>query len=93
MTAASRRDPLQVMPGIGPSLAADLRELGMCEPADLRGLDPVRLYHELCERRGERQDPCVLYVFRCAVYYASTAAADRDPKLLKWWNWKNRASA
>ena len=92
MTAVRRKDALQVMPGIGPSLAADLRELGMREPADLRGLDPTGLYRELCERRGERQDPCVLYVFRCAVYYASTPAADRDPELLKWWNWKNRES-
>jgi hypothetical protein len=93
VTAARRRDPLQAMPGIGPSLAADLRELGMREPADLRGLDPGRLYRDLGEIRGARQDPCVLYVFRCAVYYASTAAADRDPELLKWWNWKDRETA
>ncbi|NIV18422.1 MAG: pathogenicity locus, partial [Woeseiaceae bacterium] len=26
-----------------------------------------------------------LYVFRCAVYYASEE--DHDPELLKWWNW------
>jgi hypothetical protein len=33
-------------------------------------------------------DRCVLYAFRCAVYYASHDV--RDPKLLKWWNWKDR---
>ncbi len=93
MSAGRAKDPLQAIPGIGPSLAADLRELGMREPADLRGLDPERLYRDLCEVRGARQDPCVLYVFRCAVYYAATPAADRDPELLKWWNWKDRASA
>jgi hypothetical protein len=29
----------------------------------------------------------MLYVFRCAVYYASTR--DPDPRLLQWWNWKD----
>jgi hypothetical protein len=31
-------------------------------------------------------DRCMLYVFRCAVYYATNKK--HDPKLLKWWNWK-----
>jgi hypothetical protein len=38
--------------------------------------------------RSVRQDPCVLYVFRCAVYFARTA--DPEPDLLKWWAWKGR---
>ena len=33
-------------------------------------------------------DRCVLYVFRVAVYVASTPEEKRDPNLLKWWNWK-----
>lgn len=36
--------------------------------------------------RGEPQDRCLLYVFRCAVYYASRAK--HDPEVLKWWNWR-----
>jgi hypothetical protein len=28
-----------------------------------------------------------LYTFRCAVYYASNKR--HNPKLLKWWNWKD----
>ncbi len=32
-------------------------------------------------------DRCVLYVFRCANYYA--AHKRHDPELLKWWNWKD----
>jgi hypothetical protein len=36
-------------------------------------------------------DPCVLYVFRCAVYYASHEV--HDPDLLKWWNWKDGGRA
>ena len=84
-------DGLQEIPGIGPSLAADLRSLGVREVAELRGRDPQALYDQLCEKTGQRQDPCVLYTFRCAVYYASESK--HDPELLKWWNWKDRSPA
>ncbi len=82
------RDPLQEIPGIGPSLAVDLRDLGIRRVADLRGKDPERLYQRLIALRGAHQDRCVLYVFRCAVYYASTKRP--RPELLLWWNWKDR---
>ena len=82
------RDPLQEIPGIGPSLSADLRALGIEAVPDLVGRDPVDLYERLSVLEGVRQDPCVLYVFRCAVYYASEG--EHDPELLLWWNWKNR---
>jgi hypothetical protein len=82
------RDPLQVIPGIGPSLAADLRLLGYRAVSDLKDADPEVMYQRLCRLTGERQDPCVLYVFRCAVYYASRTR--HRPELLKWWNWKGR---
>lgn len=82
------RDPLQEIPGVGPSLAADLRLLGIRRVADLKGRDPERLYRRLERLTGSRQDPCVLYTFRCAVYYASTPRP--RPELLKWWNWKGR---
>ena len=29
----------------------------------------------------------VLYVFRCAVYFASK---QHNPELLKWWHWKEK---
>lgn len=80
---------LQVIPGIGPSMARDLIDLGYSAPADLSGEDPEAMYSSLCELRGRRLDPCVLYVFRCAVYFASNDS--HDPELLKWWHWKNRA--
>jgi len=76
------------IPGIGPSLARDLRELGVRGLADLKGRDPERLYERLNRIRGVRQDPCVLYAFRCAVYFARTPRP--KPELLKWWNWKGR---
>ncbi|MGW8265233.1 MAG: helix-hairpin-helix domain-containing protein [Longimicrobiales bacterium] len=89
MSGASRTDPLRSIPGIGPSLARDLRDLGYGEVEALRGEDPEEMYDRLIRIRGERQDPCVLYVFRCAVYFASTS--DPDPELLKWWAWKDRS--
>lgn len=82
------RDPLLEIPGIGPNLAADLRLLGYHRPEELRGEDPERMFKDLCEQRGERIDRCVLYAFRCAVYFASVDSPEAD--LLKWWNWKDR---
>ncbi len=87
-TRRSMSDELRTLPGIGPSLARDLRALGVRRASDLRRRDPERLYARLNRLRGMRQDPCVLYAFRCAVYSARTARP--RPELLKWWNWKDR---
>ena len=78
---------LQRIPGIGPSLSRDLVDLGIKRVSDLRGRNPERLYERLCAVRGQRQDRCVLYVFRCAVYFASEKR--HDPERLKWWHWKD----
>jgi hypothetical protein len=80
-------DLLQEIPGVGPSIAEDLRSLGIRRVADLKGQDPRRLYDRLNEKTGARHDPCLLYTFRCAVYYASHKR--HDPEKLKWWNWKD----
>jgi hypothetical protein len=85
---SQRHDELQSIPGIGPSLARDLRALGVRRVADLARRDPERLYQRLNRLSDSRQDPCVLYAFRCAVYFARTPRP--RPDLLKWWNWKNR---
>jgi hypothetical protein len=82
------RDPLQEIPGVGPSISADLRGLGIERVADLVGRDPVQLYGRQCAIQGGYVDRCVLYVFRCAVYYATEES--HDPELLLWWNWKDR---
>lgn len=78
---------LQEIPGVGPSIAGDLHDLGVRRVEDLRGADPGELYQRLCGLRGGPVDRCVLYVFRCAAYYA--AHSEHDPELLKWWNWKD----
>ena len=86
-----RKDPLRTIPGVGPSIAADLRALGINDPTDLRGRNPEQLYARSNRLRGVTQDRCLLYVFRCAVYFASTSR--HQPERLKWWNWSDAAMA
>ena len=76
---------LRTIPGVGPSLAQDLFSLGIRRVADLKRRSPERLYRQLERQTGTHQDRCVLYVFRCAVYFAQTPAP--DPARLLWWNW------
>ena len=79
---------LQQIPGIGRSLSKDLVDLGYRKVNELKGENPETMYQNLMDLRGEHIDRCVLYVFRCAVYYASNSK--HEPDLLKWWNWKDR---
>ncbi|NOY22970.1 MAG: pathogenicity locus [Acidobacteria bacterium] len=84
--AAAIRE-LKQIPGVGDSIALDLVEMGIHRVADLAGKDPEALYTRRCVMQGCKLDQCLLYVFRCAVYFAETA--DPDPEKLKWWNWKD----
>lgn len=52
------RDELQQLPAIGPSMARDLRRLGVRSAKDLARRDPERVYARLCAIKGERQDAC-----------------------------------
>ncbi|HEX4633740.1 MAG TPA: helix-hairpin-helix domain-containing protein [Gemmatimonadales bacterium] len=72
---------LEDLPNVGPSLAADLRRVGVNRPRDLKGRKPIALYHALCEVSGRRQDPCVLDVFMSAVRYVEGAPAR------PWWRY------
>jgi Pathogenicity locus len=79
---------LQTIPSVGKSIADDLWKLGIRSVAQLKHRNPETLYRDHCIQKGMPVDRCVLYTFRCAVYYASTTRP--KPELLKWWNWKNR---
>ena len=87
MSSRSQTD-LRTIPGVGPSIEIDLVDLGIGAVSELRERNPDHLYDDLCRLRGERIDPCVKYVFRCAVYFASNEV--HEPALLQWWNWKER---
>ena len=81
-------DELTTLPSVGPSIAADLRHLGVHSIRDLAEADAESLFERLKQITGHDHDPCVLYSFRCVVYAARTPEPDEN--LLKWWNWKDR---
>jgi len=84
-TAALRE--LQTIPGVGIIIANDLWNLGIRSVNALNNANPETLYEKLCVFQGTRVDRCMLYVFRCAVYFASNEK--HDAERLKWWNWKD----
>ncbi len=67
------------LPNIGPSMAEDLRLIGIRDPAQLRDRDPRELYDALCEKTRTRQDPCVLDTFISIVRFM-----DGEPPR-PWW--------
>src|SRR5689334_16305303 len=76
---------LQKIPGVGKSISTDLWNLGITRISDLIDRDPEKLYDQSNKHVGVIQDRCLLYVFRCAVYFASNTQHEKS-KLL-WWNW------
>jgi hypothetical protein len=91
MAAANRHASLrelQLIPGVGPSIAHDLLSIGVRRVSDLKGKSPERLYDASNRVAGVVQDRCLLYVFRCAVYFASTRRL--SPEKLRWWYWKDK---
>lgn len=81
--AASAAECLQLeqLPNIGPSLAADLRLIGIAHPGELRRRDPFVLYQALCAKTGKRHDPCVLDTFMAATDFMRGAAPS------PWWHY------
>lgn len=88
MQTASLRELMKI-PGVGKSIAADLYHIGIRSIADLAGQNPEILYNASNELAGCIQDRCLLYVFRCAVYFAETPVELQDEEKLKWWYWKD----
>ncbi len=84
----SKLPDLTLIPGVGKSIEHDLNRLGIHFISDLKNNDPERLYNRLVQLSGHPIDRCVLYVFREAVYYASSVR--HDPEKLKWWNWSDK---
>jgi Pathogenicity locus len=76
---AGECEQLEQLPNIGPSLAGDLRLLGIRHPAELASRDAFQLYRALCTTTGKRQDPCVLDTFIAAVDFM------RGSEPRPWW--------
>jgi hypothetical protein len=80
---------LTSIPGVGKSIANDLWNIGILKVSDLKNKDPEILYDLSNRYCGAVQDRCLLYVFRCAVYFAETPENEQENEKLKWWNWKD----
>ena len=72
---------LEDLPNVGPSVAADLRRIGIRTPQALAGRDPYALYTKLNRVTGTRHDPCVLDTFIAAVRFMEGAPA------APWWHY------
>lgn len=70
---------LEQLPNIGPSLARDLRDIGIRSPRQLEQADAFELYRALCARTGRRHDPCVLDAFLAACAFM------RGENARPWW--------
>ena len=79
---------LKKIPGIGDIIAEDLWNIGINSIEQLKNKNPELLYKKLEAFKNKKVDKCMLYVFRCAVYYASNDSPNSE--LLKWWNWKEK---
>lgn len=81
---------LRQIPGVGKTIANDLWNIGFKSIRDLEGHEPQIIYDLHNRFKGSVQDRCMLYVFRCAVYFADNHKLEHDIEKLKWWNWKDK---
>ncbi len=86
-SSAAECDELEQLPNIGPSIAGDLRGIGIQNPQQLAGEDPLQLYQRLCQTTGKRHDPCVLDTFIAATDFMRGAA----PR--PWWTYTAQRKA
>ncbi|TAJ82021.1 MAG: mitomycin resistance protein [Gallionellaceae bacterium] len=70
---------LEDLPNIGKAMAADLRLIGIHAPEQLIEREAFEMYRALCEKTGQRQDPCVIDVFLSVVSFM------RGGEALPWW--------
>jgi len=66
------KQELRSIPGVGKVIAQDFIDIGINQVTDLKGKNPEKLYFELCAKKNCQIDRCMLYVCRCAVYFAET---------------------
>jgi Pathogenicity locus len=78
---------LEDIPNIGKAIAADLRAIGIQDPQQLAGLDPLETYLALRKHMGHRHDPCVLYTLMAAKHFLESG------ERLPWWQFTARGKA
>jgi hypothetical protein len=82
---------LRELISIGPAMLRDFKLLGVNSVAVLARQNPEKPYAKFCRMTGQRQDICVLDVFRAGIAQA------RNPRLpaeqCQWWYWSRRRKA
>ncbi len=78
---AAQCNMLEQLPNIGPSLAANLRLIGVLHPQDLLEQDGYTLYRRLCDATQQRHDPSVHDPFLSATDFMRGAPAT------PWWQY------
>jgi hypothetical protein len=84
---AAECEQLEQLPNIGPSIAGDLRLIGITHPQALATADAMQLYQRLCTLTGKRHDPCVLDTFMAATDFMRGA----EPRA--WWHYTAQRKA
>ncbi len=79
---------LLTIPYVGKNIKDDLLNIGITCVEDLKAKNPEELYSKINNVKGFKEDKCLLYVFRMAVYYAEND--NYDSNKLKWWYWKDK---
>lgn len=77
--------------GIGKAMLKDFELLNVTSVEALARRDGDTLYRKLEAKTGQRQDPCVLDVFRCAVAQAQDPQLSREQ--CNWWWWSRERLA
>ncbi len=65
----------QDIPNIGHAMSMNFDLLGLTKPQDLIDKDPMKLYKQMCQISGIRQDPCVLDTYIAAIDFMNGAPA------------------
>jgi hypothetical protein len=66
-TSTHHRSNLRELVNVGPAVERHLSRVGVMEPDDLVGRDPLDLFDALIAIDGRRHDPCLLDTFMSAV--------------------------
>lgn len=86
--AKNKERQLRDLVSIGPAMLGDFEKLGIHTVAQLARRNPEKLYEQLCGITSQRQDICVLDVFRAAVAQARNSRLPDSKK--NWWYWSRQ---
>jgi len=82
---AGKARELRDLISVGPAMLRDLELLRVGSVAQLAKQDPERMYEQLARVTQQRQDICVLDVFRAAVAQARNRRL--TARRCRWWWW------